>query len=1307
MMEELFRDRQRQALRDVIELTADRGGAEVAIQQRYNADKQSNELDHETNRGRAESRRESDLADARGRFDGERERIEQVIASKRKGNDLEYEAERERIEDKAQANLQEAEKRRQETIWATETVYEAQKDNPRKQYEVLRRRLQDAVASLAAAETSCAAFMKRLFIGVPPQVEGAAAPMPDGGVDARELDTLLFELDRTASAGHDAAGRLLAQALARVIVGFMPALFLVILAGIGAGVGLVRAGGAPGRALGMGAAAGAGLGIVVLALIWVVTRRRSRTLLAEVRRRHAEIEALCASIDVKGQRQRDLDAAELKETRDNEVRKADDAFHPIHDEVIKRRDQRLADIDDAYQQRKVLLEERLASQLGELQQQFDERLGKVTRRSEEEIRRIESTYQQRKADIETRYRDDWTALERRWFGGMKSALDTVAALDEQCGRLFMPWDDPGWADWRPPRLAAPAIPFGRLAVDRSALDGGLARDRRLRLDAPSQFTLPASLVFPRDASLLLEYGDHGRDLAVRTLQAVMLRLLTCLPAGKVRFTIIDPVGLGESFAGFMHLADYDELLVTSRIWTEPRHIEQRLSDLTEHIENVIQKYLRSEFETIAQYNEKAGEIAEPYRFLVVSDLPAAFTEIAARRLASIVTSGPRCGLYALIGLDVRQKTPPGLELSDLRQCCRRVVFEKGRYVYRDEDYQRFPLTLETPPGDAFITQTLHKVGQAAKDTSRVEVPFDVITPRDGLVWSRSTASEITVPLGRAGATKLQSLELGHGTSQHVLIAGKTGSGKSTLLHALITNLSLWCSPDEVEFYLVDFKKGVEFKAYAMHALPHARVIAIESDREFGLSVLQRVDGELRRRGQVFRELQVQDLAGFRRARPGEPMPRVLLIIDEFQEFFTEDDKVAQDASLLLDRLVRQGRAFGIHVLLGSQTLGGAYSLARSTLGQMAVRIALQCSEADSYLILSDDNAAARLLARPGEAIYNNSNGSVEGNNPFQIAWLSDVTRDQKLRQIAELAHSRAYEPPDRQIVFEGNVPADVDRNHLLNKLLRRDDWPRDVAAVHVWLGDAIAIKDPTCVTFRRQSGSNLMIVGQRDEAALAMIAMSLVSLAAQHAPDAALICVLDGTAIDAPTAGYLQRLGAALPHELRHVGWRDVESTLAEISAECERRQTEDDTTARAIYVVVNGLQRYRMLRQADDFSFSMSDDRPARPDKLFATILREGPNFGIHTLLWCDTLTNLERVCDRAALREFDNRVLFQMSAQDSTNLIDSPAASKIGIRRALMFNEEQGQSEKFRPYALPDEHWLQQVRERLTARRPKVSEA
>ena len=136
---------------------------------------------------------------------------------------------------------------------------------------------------------------------------------------------------------------------------------------------------------------------------------------------------------------------------------------------------------------------------------------------------------------------------------------------------------------------------------------------------------------------------------------------------------------------------------------------------------------------------------------------------------------------------------------------------------------------------------------------------------------------------------------------------------------------------------------------------------------------------------MFRKLGVQDVAGYKRGQGGGHASRCrapCCIIDEFQEFFVEDDAIAQTASLLFDRIVRQGRAFGIHVLLGSQTLGGAYTLARATLGQMVIRVALQCNEADAYLIMDDNNSAPRLLSRPGEGIYNDAAGARRGQQPL-------------------------------------------------------------------------------------------------------------------------------------------------------------------------------------------------------------------------------------------------------------------------------------------------------------------------------------
>jgi hypothetical protein len=79
----------------------------------------------------------------------------------------------------------------------------------------------------------------------------------------------------------------------------------------------------------------------------------------------------------------------------------------------------------------------------------------------------------------------------------------------------------------------------------------------------------------------------------------------------------------------------------------------------------------------------------------------------------------------------------------------------------------------------------------------------------------------------------------------------------------------------------------------------------------------------------------------------------------------------------------------------------------------------------------------------------------------------------------------------------------------------------------------------------------------------------------------------------------------------------------------------------------------------------------------------------GVHTLVWCDTVMNLTRTLERRALREFGLRVAFQMSAEDSSTLLDTPAAGKLGPYRALFYSEDEGRLEKFRPYGLPIEGW------------------
>ena len=81
-------------------------------------------------------------------------------------------------------------------------------------------------------------------------------------------------------------------------------------------------------------------------------------------------------------------------------------------------------------------------------------------------------------------------------------------------------------------------------------------------------------------------------------------------------------------------------------------------------------------------------------------------------------------------------------------------------------------------------------------------------------------------------------------------------------------------------------------------------------------------------------------------------------------------------------------------------------------------------------------------------------------------------------------------------------------------------------------------------------------------------------------------------------------------------------------------------------------------------------------------------------------------RTFDRSLIKEFELRTVFQMSGTDSSQLIDSPLASKLGPQRAMFIHEETGTLEKFRPYAFPSNDWLATVSKQLKSRAPGTRE-
>ena len=105
-----------------------------------------------------------------------------------------------------------------------------------------------------------------------------------------------------------------------------------------------------------------------------------------------------------------------------------------------------------------------------------------------------------------------------------------------------------------------------------------------------------------------------------------------------------------------------------------------------------------------------------------------------------------------------------------------------------------------------------------------------------------------------------------------------------------------------------------------------------------------------------------------------------------------------------------------------------------------------------------------------------------------------------------------------------------------------------------------------------------------------------------------------------------------------------------------------------------------------------------AKPGNQLDSIFCEGAGLGIHILFNCDTYGNLGRFLSRKAQQECELRVLFQMSANDSAALTDSPKASTLGLNRGLFYNGQEGHLEIFHPYSLPAASWFEGAAKQLS---------
>jgi len=772
------------------------------------------------------------------------------------------------------------------------------------------------------------------------------------------------------------------------------------------------------------------------------------------------------------------------------------------------------------------------------------------------------------------------------------------------------------------------------------------------------------------APLLVPLLDHGNLLVIAPgdstavggiVQEVVLRSLLGTGAGQISLATYDPHLRGTT-APFTALRQVSDELVPPTL-ASPEELRELLDELSHDVRRVSEMF-EGVPTTLGEFRRDAGQPIERYRLVVLLNYPVGFDARTHGLLLTLMRTGPACGMSFVVHHDTTAARRDDLSPEDLYPLA--TVLRVGSPSTVD-GLEGFHIDTGLAPSLAVIEPAIDELQERAKEAAAPRIGFAELQPGPAERWQESSAERLTAIIGRAGHQPVE-ITVGDEREQrhNILVSGAVGQGKSNLLMVLVHSWAVRYSPDELELYLLDFKDGVTLFPLAPQPdrvgwLPQARVLGIESDRAYGGAVLEHLVGEFDRRATIIKPYG-DNIMRYRQAKPDAKMPRVIAVIDEFQVLFEEDDELSKAALLNLERLAKKGRAYGIHLVLASQTLSGITAMLSKQDGifaQFPIRLALKNSAEESRAVLDRHNTEAARLRYRGELIVNTDFGQSEANRRAVVA----------LAEPAELAVLRVelwQKIPNLSApaVFNGRAAADLVAT--LRSIAPAPDEDEPVAL----LGLPVAVTPkPVGVPLSAESGRHLCVIGAGDSASgsdqsagAVLLQSAVASLAFQHKPGSARFVILNLLAAkskDQPVVTRLCEALTALGHQadMRTAG-RLVE-TLAELSGEITLRR--EGAPATPTYLAAFGMDRAPNLRVPDPATF-------AQPIDSLHALWREGSPLGIHVLGWWGNVRSYNDQLGMEANGTIDALALLRVSSQDVIDLL-GPFVSWDGpTNRALV---------------------------------------
>ncbi|RPE84255.1 S-DNA-T family DNA segregation ATPase FtsK/SpoIIIE [Curtobacterium sp. PhB137] len=483
-------------------------------------------------------------------------------------------------------------------------------------------------------------------------------------------------------------------------------------------------------------------------------------------------------------------------------------------------------------------------------------------------------------------------------------------------------------------------------------------------------------------------------------------------------------------------------------------------------------------------------------------------------------------------------------------------------------------------------------------------------------WDARTGFSTPIGSSESGVLEIDLVRDG----PHGLVGGTTGSGKSEFLRSLVAGLAARNDPTRLNFLLVDFKGGAAFAA--CERLPHTIGTISNLDEQLADRAIRALEAELERRQRVFAAAgaDIDNLDAYLATKPVEPMPRLLLVVDEFA-------MLAKDFPDVLTSLVSiaaVGRTLGVHMILATQRPAGVVS--EDILANTNMRVALRVqSREDSTNVIGVPAAAGIGRQQTGRAYVKLGQDDI---TPVQTALVTGRARDERAEQPVSVRPTDVFGVPAPMPTPAPTASDVTDLDQLIEAIGQANEAAGYAPPRPIWpeaLGERVELAaltapgpgtDPRPATVpvaladdpdhQRQvttgwdlDEGNLMLMGIPGSGTSTALATIALQLAAASSPDELDLLVLDmGPGDLAPLA--------QLPHTTAYVGSGagagELQTRfLRHLRVELERRRAAPG--GRRAVVLIDGLAALRDEYQ--DFEGQQLLDALYR-------VYAEGPALGI-----------------------------------------------------------------------------------------------